>query len=124
MRDFLRGLPLRDADQVLYEVTGTWLGSYTVEGQPLYNAEACAALMEKYFTHFKAHLQSPHVTQRYLQIYLYDEKLETYFLLWYDATAAQIGCAYAYELTEEIAAQYQRAFYYEQHGGLVFYAPQ
>lgn len=124
MRDFLRGLPLRDADQVLYEVTGTWWGSYTMEGKPLYSAEACTALMEKYITHFKAHLQSPHATERYMQIYLYDEALETYFVLWYDAATEQIGCAYAYELSEEIEAQYRRAYYYEQHGGLVFYASQ
>ena len=120
LRDFLRGLPARELDQILYDVTGVQLGSYTMDGKVIYNTEACMELVEKYAYHFKNHLQNKFADVHYTRIYLYDEKLDTYFVFWYDETAGQIHYALAYELPSEIETSYREAYYHERYDGLVF----
>ncbi|MBE6630851.1 MAG: hypothetical protein E7624_08405, partial [Ruminococcaceae bacterium] len=48
LREFLREMPVKEPDQVFYDLTGLWLGSYTLDGKVLYNTEECVTLMESY----------------------------------------------------------------------------
>lgn len=112
LTEFFRGIPIKTASDMLKTLSGLDLSAYmTADGKLLMHADKIMSEAQKLYGSYVSLLKS---TEKKLidsvsKIYVWNDRLKAYILFTYlrDTDSLELGCAY--ELTEEILAEYHVA---------------
>ncbi len=112
LTEFLRSIPIKTASDILKTLSGLDLSAYmTADGKLLMHADKIMTEAQKIYGSYVSLLKS---TERKLldsvsKIYVWNDRLKAYILFTYlrNTDSLELGCAY--ELTEEILAEYHIA---------------
>lgn len=112
LTEFFRSIPIKTASDMLKTLSGLDLSAYmTADGKLLMHADKIMSEAQKLYGSYVSLLKS---TEKKLidsvsKIYVWNDRLKAYILFTYlrDTDSLELGCAY--ELTEEILAEYHVA---------------